>query len=309
MGEADPPMRENRPGFPSYFFSSGETLADVVPVLDTVLTELPAQLDRLTVAKRGKIDQALERSLELDAHAVEARDRFEELELRAADRVACLLVAVTILRSTGFSFRFVLGDASLVLELGQQGRKLRDLRDDPTHARQLLVRLIHRVRAEPLHGSTIVRKVGAAPTLHGMESREAKQRLAESKVARLATVSDEGQPHIVPFVFALDGDTLYFAVDAKPKTTTNLKRLTNIAWNPSVSVLVDHFEADWRKLWWVRADGTARVITDEAHAQRATELLVTKYAQYRTARPAGPVVAIHIDRITGWSFKDAETEI
>jgi len=137
-----------------------------------------------------------------------------------------------------------------------------------------------------------------------MESGEAKQRLAESKVARLATVSDEGQPHIVPVVFALDGDTLYFAVDAKPKTTTNLKRLKNIASNPAVSVLVDHFEDDWSKLWWVRADGTARVITDEAHAQRATELLVTKYAQYRTARPAGPVVAIHVDRITGWSFKD-----
>jgi len=137
-----------------------------------------------------------------------------------------------------------------------------------------------------------------------MESREAKQRLAESKMARLATVSDEGQPHIVPIVFALDGDTLYFAVDAKPKTTTNLKRLKNIASNPAVSVLVDHFEDDWSKLWWVRADGTARVITDESDAQRATELLVTKYAQYRTARPAGPVVAIQIDRITGWSFKD-----
>ena len=137
-----------------------------------------------------------------------------------------------------------------------------------------------------------------------MESREAKQLLAESKVARLATVSDEGRPHIVPFVFALDGDTLYFAVDAKPKTTTNLKRLKNIAFNPAVSVLVDHFEDDWSKLWWVRADGTARVITDESDAQRATELLVTKYAQYRTARPAGPVVAIQIDRITGWSFKD-----
>jgi PPOX class probable F420-dependent enzyme len=106
----------------------------------------------------------------------------------------------------------------------------------------------------------------------------------------------------------LDGDTIYFAVDAKPKTTTNLKRLKNIAANPAVSVLADHYEDDWTRLWWVRVDGTARVITDEAHAQRATDLLVAKYAQYRRARPAGPVVAIDIGRITGWSYTEAQTE-
>lgn len=134
-----------------------------------------------------------------------------------------------------------------------------------------------------------------------MDSREAKQRLAESRAARLATVSDEGEPHIVPFVFALDGDTLYFAVDAKPKTTTNLRRLKNIAANPAVSVLVDHYEDDWSKLWWVRADGTARVVSNSEEARHATDLLANRYAQYRSNRPDGPVVAIHIDRLTGWS--------
>ncbi|MDQ2942802.1 MAG: TIGR03668 family PPOX class F420-dependent oxidoreductase [Candidatus Dormibacteraeota bacterium] len=114
-------------------------------------------------------------------------------------------------------------------------------------------------------------------------------------------MNDDGRPHIVPFVFALDGDTLYFAVDAKPKTTTNLKRLKNIAANPSVSVLADRYDDDWSKLWWVRADGTARVITDAAEARRATDLLANRYAQYRAAPFPGPVVAIHIDRLTGWS--------
>jgi PPOX class probable F420-dependent enzyme len=127
------------------------------------------------------------------------------------------------------------------------------------------------------------------------------QRLAQSKVAHLATVGEDGRPHIVPFVFAIDSDTLYFAVDAKPKTTTNLKRLRNIAANPAVSVLVDHYEDDWSKLWWVRADGTARVIADPSEAEHAIELLVNRYAQYRASRPTGPVVAIHIDRLTGWS--------
>ena len=134
-----------------------------------------------------------------------------------------------------------------------------------------------------------------------MDSREAKRRLAESNVGRLATVGDHGQPHIVPFVFALDGDTLYFAVDAKPKTTMNLKRLKNIAANPAVSVLVDLYEDDWSKLWWVRADGTARVVSDGAEARHATDLLANRYGQYRSNRPEGPVVAIHIDRLTGWS--------
>jgi PPOX class probable F420-dependent enzyme len=127
-------------------------------------------------------------------------------------------------------------------------------------------------------------------------------------VARLATVGDDRKPHIVPMVFALDGDTIYFAVDAKPKKATNLKRLRNIAANPAVSVLADHYEDDWTKLWWVRADGKAHVVTDSENARHAIDLLVIKHPQYRTARPEGPVVAIHIDRITGWSFKDAGTE-
>jgi PPOX class probable F420-dependent enzyme len=127
------------------------------------------------------------------------------------------------------------------------------------------------------------------------------ERLTGSAVARLATVTNEGRPHIVPIVFAIDDGTLYFAVDKKPKKTTDLMRLRNIAANPAVSVLVDHYEDDWTKLWWVRADGTASVVTDRAETERAIDMLAKKYAQHRRTRPAGPVVAIHLDRVTGWS--------
>ncbi len=127
------------------------------------------------------------------------------------------------------------------------------------------------------------------------------QRLGNSKVARLATADAQGRPHIVPIVFALDGNTLYFAVDTKPKKTTDLKRLKNIAANPAVSVLADHYENDWTKLWWVRADGTASVVTGSAEAERAIDLLAHKYEQHRRERPPGPVVAVHLDRVTGWS--------
>lgn len=128
-----------------------------------------------------------------------------------------------------------------------------------------------------------------------------KQRLAQTPVAHLATAGPDGRPHVVPITFTTDGETLYFAVDAKPKRTTNLKRLQNIAANPAVSVLVDHYEDDWTKLWWVRVDGTARIVDDHAESELAIELLAKRYPQYRRSRPGGPVVAISIDRISGWS--------
>jgi PPOX class probable F420-dependent enzyme len=125
--------------------------------------------------------------------------------------------------------------------------------------------------------------------------------MSQVPVARLATVDAAGHPHVVPISFAVDGDTLYFAVDAKPKRTPQLKRLRNIAANGAVSVLFDHYEDDWSKLWWVRVDGAAHVVGDPREAARAVELLVGRYKQYARARPGGPVVAISIDRISGWS--------
>ena len=126
-------------------------------------------------------------------------------------------------------------------------------------------------------------------------------RLGAARVARLATADAEGRPHVVPIAFAHDDENLYFAVDDKPKRSRNLKRLRNIAGNPRVSVLVDHYEDDWTRLWWVRVDGAAHVLDHDAEAQRAIDLLVRKYAQYARKRPQGPVVAIRIEHMTGWS--------
>ena len=134
-----------------------------------------------------------------------------------------------------------------------------------------------------------------------MDARTLRERLSEARVARLATADPAGKPHIVPITFAVEGDTIYFAVDAKPKRTTDLKRLRNIAANPAVSVLIDHYEDDWSRLWWVRIDGAARIIGDGDEADRAIDLLVSRYPQYALARPAGPAVAISIDQISEWS--------
>ncbi|WP_344111290.1 TIGR03668 family PPOX class F420-dependent oxidoreductase [Kribbella alba] len=123
-----------------------------------------------------------------------------------------------------------------------------------------------------------------------------RERLAAADRAFLATTGEDLRPHIVPITFALTGDELIFAVDHKPKTTPNLRRLANIAWNPRVAVLCDQYDADWSALWWIRADGHA-VVTSEA----SVDGLVAKYPQYRETPPAGPYVTITVDSWTGWA--------
>jgi PPOX class probable F420-dependent enzyme len=133
---------------------------------------------------------------------------------------------------------------------------------------------------------------------------EARRRLATARVARLATVDAAGRPHVVPFVFALAGDTVVSAVDAKPKRTTALKRLANVAVNPAVAVLADHYEDDWTALWWVRADGHGRVVDIASpEGRHAVELLTERYEQYRTQPPEGPVLAVDVIRWSGWSAR------
>ena len=106
------------------------------------------------------------------------------------------------------------------------------------------------------------------------------ERFASAPVARLATVTPEGRPHVVPIVFALDGEVIYTAVDGKPKSTARLQRLANIEANPRVSILVDHYADDWSQLWWVRADGVATVAAEGPKCARGLTLLRAKYPQY-----------------------------
>jgi PPOX class probable F420-dependent enzyme len=130
---------------------------------------------------------------------------------------------------------------------------------------------------------------------------EARRRFATARVARLATVSAHGQPHVVPCTFAIDGELIYSAVDNKPKSTTNLQRLRNIAANPSVAVLTDHYADDWSALWWARADGQASIIEDPLAMAAPISLLAARYPHYVTSPPGGPVIAIGVNRWAGWS--------
>lgn len=123
------------------------------------------------------------------------------------------------------------------------------------------------------------------------------QRFAAARVARLATVGADGAPHLVPIVFAVAGDLIHSAVDAKPKRHRNLRRLANIAHEPRVSLLADHYDDDWTRLWWVRADGVARVSASSAAGLAA---LRAKYPQYAQSPPAGPFITVEVSRWTAW---------
>jgi PPOX class probable F420-dependent enzyme len=130
-------------------------------------------------------------------------------------------------------------------------------------------------------------------------------RLTAARVARLATIDPDGRPHLVPIVFVVDGDTLYSAVDHKPKRSRRLRRIENARARPDVTLLVDHYEDDWRRLWWIRLRGHARVLDGGAEREQALDLLAGKYEQYRAQRPDGPVLAVDITEVRDWSAEEA----
>jgi PPOX class probable F420-dependent enzyme len=138
-----------------------------------------------------------------------------------------------------------------------------------------------------------------------LDDGEARRRFATSRVARLASVDAAGHPHIVPVVFVVMDQTVYTAVDAKPKATTALRRLANVRVNPHVSLLADHYaDDDWDALWWARADGAGRVLeADEAEAGAARDALIARYPQYRENPPGGPVLAVAVRKWSGWSAR------
>lgn len=141
-----------------------------------------------------------------------------------------------------------------------------------------------------------------------MNQAQARQRLAGARVARLATQGTR-RPLVVPICFALDGDTLYSVVDDKPKATRALRRLAEVRRDPAVAVLADHWSEDWTQLWWVRADGLARVLEpgsaeDAPDRERAIALLRSRYPQYATHTLDGPVLAMEV---TAWRWWSAST--
>jgi len=127
-----------------------------------------------------------------------------------------------------------------------------------------------------------------------------RTRIDAARVARFASVTPEGRPHIVPCCFIREGDTVWSAVDAKPKTTLALRRLENLRLHSAVSLLVDHYEENWDRLWWIRLDGEAQVLTGSPARDEALDALATKYPHYVGRRPPGAVIAVTVTRWRSW---------
>jgi PPOX class probable F420-dependent enzyme len=164
------------------------------------------------------------------------------------------------------------------------------------------VRRLHAVCGVPAP----VRQTGRVPAI--ADPQELRRRVAAAPVARLATIRRDGSARLVPITFALVDELVCFAVDeVKPKRDTRLARLDDIAHDPRVTLLVDHYDADWTALWWVRVDGAAAVHPGGPLRERALDVLAAKYPPYRATRPAGPVVAIAPRRWSGWSAAGSES--
>lgn len=134
-----------------------------------------------------------------------------------------------------------------------------------------------------------------------VDESAARQLFAQGRVARLATLTPTGRPHVVPVAFAVAADIVWTAVDGKPKSGRPLQRLANMAAHPQVSVLVDHYDDDWARLWWVRADGSAQVVA--APAEEGRTALAEKYPQYRETALPGPFIRIAVERWRFWSAR------
>jgi PPOX class probable F420-dependent enzyme len=133
-----------------------------------------------------------------------------------------------------------------------------------------------------------------------VDPQRTRSLVADARVARLATVAADGRPHLVPITFVLLGEVVYHAVDHKPKRSTRLRRIANLTATGHACILIDEYDEDWSRLWWVRLDGTGRVVSSPEEAARARAALVAKYPQYSSRPPEGPVIAVDIADWRTW---------
>ena len=154
-------------------------------------------------------------------------------------------------------------------------------------------------------------EIGGAPALLSrpmgkdarvkLEPEAGRDSALSERIGRLATVSAGGDPHVVPVTFAEVESRLAIGIDEKPKTTFQLKRLSNIRANPRVALLWDRYDEDWTQLWWVRADGVASIEEQGTLWGRAWQALNEKYGQYEGRAHNGPVIMIEVTKWSGWA--------
>ena len=136
-----------------------------------------------------------------------------------------------------------------------------------------------------------------------MLNNKEKAFLRTSQVARMATADNRGRPHVVPICYVVDGDDFYTPIDEKPKTVAprHLKRVRNIGMNPYVSIAVDRYDDNWKRLAYILIMGKARLLTRGLRHRKAVTMLKKKYFQYRSMVIQNrPVIHIRVGKFTIW---------
>ncbi|MFL2545997.1 MAG: TIGR03668 family PPOX class F420-dependent oxidoreductase [Candidatus Rariloculaceae bacterium] len=132
-------------------------------------------------------------------------------------------------------------------------------------------------------------------------SERGQRLLEESPVARLATVSADGVPHVVPICFVVSGSYVYSVIDEKPKRTTHLRRVRNIEENSRTALIIDYYDDDWSQLGWVMLQADAEILGSGKEHATAIKLLRKRYRQYKImALDEAPLIRLHIQRATEW---------
>lgn len=135
-----------------------------------------------------------------------------------------------------------------------------------------------------------------------MDKPTMRRKATQARVARVGTVDQQGRVHLVPVTFAVTDDVWYSPSDEGERQA---KRLRNLARSPQVSILIDTYDEDWAKVWWVRLRGNGRVISSGTERDHAWRLLREKYPQFADTPPEegrGPVMAVDIEQWTGWAY-------
>jgi PPOX class probable F420-dependent enzyme len=132
--------------------------------------------------------------------------------------------------------------------------------------------------------------------------------IESSRIAHLATASGTGEPHNIPLCFWFDGARFYFVIDEKPKRNTGaaIKRMRNIADNPRVALVIDHYDEDWNRLAYVLVHGDAGIVQDSAEYSRAIQHLRHKYPQYHAmllTQEKNPGIRIEPRRVHAWGAR------
>lgn len=127
--------------------------------------------------------------------------------------------------------------------------------------------------------------------------------IEQGRVARLATVDERGWPHVLPIVYAFDGERLFTPIDAKPKRVGphQLRRVRNIQANPRVAVIIDEYSEDWHRLAWVQLRGRDALVESGLEQSTGVALLERKYPQYGKMPLAGrPFIIVQVDHVASW---------